>query len=44
VFSGRRLRRYLRAQARASRAHRLSDADIARICEAAALALPEAGR
>ncbi len=44
VFSGRRLRRYLRAQARASRAHRLSDADIARICAAAALALPEAGR
>ncbi len=44
VFSGRRLRRYLRAQARASRAHRLSDADITRIYEAAGLALPAAAR
>ncbi len=44
VFSGRRLRRYLRAQARAGRAHQLSDADITRIYEAAELALPAAAR
>ncbi|HUY50492.1 MAG TPA: NERD domain-containing protein [Streptosporangiaceae bacterium] len=40
VFSGRRLRRYLRAQARASRGQRLDDAEIERIHAAAALALP----
>jgi hypothetical protein len=40
VFSGRRLRRYLRAQARASRAQRLDDAEIERIHAAAARALP----
>jgi Nuclease-related domain len=42
VFSGRRLRRYLRAQARADRAGRLSDEEIERIHAAAARALPEA--
>jgi len=40
VFSGRRLRRYLRAQARAARAQRLDDAEIERVSAAAALALP----
>jgi Nuclease-related domain len=40
VFSGRRLRRYLRAQARATRAQRLDDAEIERVSAAAALALP----
>ena len=40
VFSGRRLRRYLRAQARASGAQRLSEAEIERIHAAAGLALP----
>ena len=42
VFSGRRLRRYLRAQARADRAGRLSDEDIEQIHAAAARALPAA--
>ncbi len=42
VFSGRRLRRYLRAQARAGRAQRLSHEDIEQIHAAAARALPEA--
>ena len=40
VLSGRRLRRYLRAQARASREQRLSKADIERIHAAAARVLP----
>ncbi len=40
VFSGRRLRRYLRAQARASRAQRLDRADVQRIADAAERALP----
>jgi hypothetical protein len=40
VFSGRRLRRYLRAQARASRANRLDEAEVERIHAAAARALP----
>jgi Nuclease-related domain len=40
VFSGRRLRRYLRAQSRASREQRLGEADIERILAAAARALP----
>jgi hypothetical protein len=42
VFSGRRLRRYLRAQARADRAGRLGDEDIEQIHAAAARVLPEA--
>jgi Nuclease-related domain len=40
VFSGRRLRRYLRAQARASRAQRLERPDVQRIADAAERALP----
>lgn len=40
VFSGRRLRRYLRSEARARRAQRLNATDIERIHAAAALALP----
>jgi hypothetical protein len=40
VFSGRRLRRYLRAQARASRAQRLDRPDVQRIAAAAERALP----
>ncbi len=40
VFSGRRLRRYLRAQARASRAQRLDRPDVQRIHAAAERALP----
>jgi Nuclease-related domain len=44
VLSGRRLRRYLRAQARANRPHRLDRGDIERIRGAAAEALPRAGR
>jgi len=42
VFSGRRLRRYLRAQAKATRSRRLTDAEIERVHAAAALALPPA--
>ena len=40
VFSGRRLRRYLRAQARARRAQRLDRPDVQRIEAAAERALP----
>ena len=40
VFSGRRLRRYLRAQARASKAQRLDRPDVQRIADAAERALP----
>jgi Nuclease-related domain len=40
VFGGRRLRRYLRAQARLSRAQPLSAGEIERVYAAAALALP----
>jgi hypothetical protein len=40
VFGGRRLRRYLRSQARASRAQRLDAVEIERIYAAAAVALP----
>jgi hypothetical protein len=40
VFSGRRLRRYLRAQARASKAQRLDRPDVERIAAAAEHALP----
>jgi Nuclease-related domain len=44
VFSGRRLRRYLRAQARASREQRLDRPDVERINAAAERALPAASR
>jgi Nuclease-related domain len=40
VFSGRRLRRYLRAQARAGKAQRLERPDVQRIAAAAERALP----
>jgi hypothetical protein len=40
VFSGRRLRKYLRAQARARREQRLTREEIERIHEAAETALP----
>jgi Nuclease-related domain len=40
VFSGRRLRRYLRAQAKATRSQRLEDAEIERVYATAARALP----
>lgn len=44
VLSGRRLRRYLRSQARAARPYRLGHADIEQIRDAAASALPPAAR